>query len=240
MRLFGLEPVLQLADPDRRVLDGPGDELEDDFDMRWFYSVTPEYRLDGTCGRVAVRDDYSDRSVEGFVVPGADGDQLSLVDSLGRFVTTLVASSASPTREADADGWSVPTVRSSPVSFDPAGPALVTDHGRLSLTAVAPGGRWYARPDGVRLDGSDLVIVHTCDLLGGQDGFCGVEADAEGRPLADPPFPYVTHIAVRVVRDGTAITLEPFGPDWQESVFASVNLSDRRRGRPEVHSVKPL
>ncbi len=229
---FGLKPLRSLVSGGLAMDDASADP--DEFDMRWMWAVHPGYRLDGTCGRVVVRDDMEGSEIEAFVAPTSERDHLALVDSLGTYLATLTAQGSRGVRSTLGIDVEIGGARAL-VSFGASESALVTDEGRLDLARVFPDGRWYARPAGVRLDGSDLVLVHTCDLLSGTDGSCGVEMSADGVPLADPMFPYVTHLAVRVTDGGRTLSLEPFGPDWHESVFDGVNLSSERQGSVQTY-----
>ena len=203
--IFSLRPLLDLAatdaDPIPDVID------PDDDRPRFSVEVTPGYRLDGApCDRIGVVDEWGfpEHAVEAFGTLGRGGRSLALVDSLGREVAVLPALGTTAPPRVERGALPPPRPR---VRFDPDSPALVTGAGRLPLAEVFPHGRWYARPAGVRFDGSDLVLVNSCVPYDPADGFCGLESE-DGRLLADPPSPLVAHLGVRLV--GDSVRVEPF------------------------------
>ena len=204
--IFSLRPLLDLAATDAEPIPDVIDPEDDR--PRFSVEVTPGYRRDGApCDRIGVVDEwgYPEHIVEAFGTLGRGGRSLALVDSLGREVAVLPALGATaPPR----DGPRAHPPPRSRVRFDPDGPALVTGAGRLPLDAVFPHGWWWARPAGVRFDGSDLVLVNSCAPYDAADGFCGLESE-DGRLIGDPPSPLVAHVGVRLV--GDSVRVEPFG-----------------------------
>ena len=151
--------------------------------MDFGVTVDPEYRRDGTCGRVVVVSSIDETALEAFVVLGSSVT-LTFVDSLGKEVARVGGPGPTP-RDLPH-----PTPTSS-LQFDSTDYTVRSQSHAYDLSALLPNGRWYARPVGVRYRGSDLVVVNKCDPYSPGDGFCGLENDGE-RPLADPPAPLVT------------------------------------------------
>ena len=216
------------------TVDGPtqSDTLDavEELQMQMFYTYTPGYRVGATCGRLAIHNDYEVRDIEAFVAPGDHG-RLVLLDSLGQYMLTLGASETAELEDPAAGEFRRPDEDSGAVVFDPSGPSLRTASGRLSLAEVLPYGRWYARPAGVGIGQSDLVLVHTCDLSNPSDQPCGFETDDDGRALADPYFPFVTHLGVKTSSDGRTLEITPYAVAWQDSVF-DVDPAGQSVGRP--------
>ena len=218
----------------------PIDTLDavEELQMQTFYTYTPGYRVGETCGRLAVHNDYQVRDVEAFVAPDGPG-RLALFDSLGRHMLTLGGTETGGPKRS-ASGTSRQSAGSSgTVAFDPSGPRLRTAVGQLDLAQVVPYGRWYVRPPGVKVGQADLVLVHTCDLSNPSDSPCGADMDDDGVPLADPYFPYVTHLGVRALEGGATLEITPYAVGWQETSFAGANPAGQRVGQPLTFKVSP-
>lgn len=205
--LYSLRLLLDRTGDGVESLDDPESDLSD-IDTNVLRATTPGYRLAGTCGRIYVESylGYATQPVEAFYTLDPVTRSLVLVDSLGASLGVLPllgGRAASPERTVLGSA----TGR---VTFDPAGPALVSASGRALLRDVLPYGTWYARPSGVQYQGSDLVVVHTCNPYPTESaGRCGTEA---GFDMDNPPLPVLrTHVGVRLVGDRFELT--PYADD---------------------------
>ena len=222
--IYSLRPLLDRV-AETEWLDAAGPEAWQDLDMDYGVTVSPGYRFSGSCDRIVVENWVEGRSIEVFPVPYAAGSALALVDSLGRDVGTLAAISTLPPA---VERPPMPEPATPRVRVDGSSLVSTTGTGRVRLNRIFPFGRWYARPNGVQYNRSDLVLVNVCDPYDAADQFCGFESDG-GRPLADPPSPLVTTVGVTARDGGARVDVEvdtsdgdrfPGAPLWQTDALS--------------------
>ena len=195
------------------VLEDAQEHLRNDVDS----SLLPEYRLSGTCGRVAFRNNTEgvlDPYVEAFVLPKLEDRSVVLFDSTGRVMDVL----GMPDRPLQTAQLLEQAARAGSVRYEvgsDGGPALVTDRGRLNLRGVLPDGEWYARPPGIRY-GGDLVVVHVCagasypTQMGNRPYPCYTDASPRSDDMTTA-YEYV-HMGAESIQGGATVRLVPIRP----------------------------
>ncbi len=231
--LYSLRPLLERVG-DVSWLDTAEPDDWQILAMDYAVAITPGYRLDGACDRIALMNVLEGRTAEVFPIPYEAGPALLLVDSVGQAQGSLLPMGA----EAPHSERPPVPAPGGPgrVRFDAATATLDTELGALDLRAVFPYGRWHARPPRVRYKGSDLVIWNVCDPYDRASDFCGLQLDSSGeRPLADVPGPIYSVFAVTLVPEARSVRVEPFDPGVSPSGGVSaggLDLSPLPPGRP--------
>ena len=233
---YSLRPLLErIGDVD--WLDAAEPDDWQTLAMDYVAAVTPGYRLDGSCDRIALMNVLEGRTAEVFPIPYNVGTALLLVDSVGRAQGSLLPVGAGAPR---SESPTVPVPRGpSRVRFDAATATLETELGALDLRAVFPYGKWHARPPRVRYKGSDLVVWNVCDPYDRASDFCGLESEPGGeRPLADVPGPVHSVFAVTLVPETRSMRVESFDPGVSLTGGVSADglaLSPQPPRRPTVY-----
>ena len=230
--LYSLRPLIERTGGEVNLWLDPPDQDLSVIDMDFAFDVDPAYRREGTCGRIAVVNNVEASTEEAFYTLHQSTNALALYDSLGRPVGALPRLG----RPSPSSIAPLALIPAGSLLFTADGPALTTSRGAADLRRVADYGTWYVRPEGVRYDGSELVVVHVCepaftyseessDIV--SEGPCG--DSPEFNMDNPPPVKLETHFSAHI--EGNRVVLEPRLYDSRAEVAREVSLPLISRGR---------